>query len=377
MSTELAVTEGWTPEKIDLIKRTICVGATDDELQLFLYVCKKTGLDPLTRQIYALKRYRKDMNREVMTVQTGIDGYRVIADRTGKLAGISDPVFDTEENKFPGRATVTVKKVVDGAIAEFTATARWSEYVQTGKDGGPMGMWQKMPFLMLGKCSEALALRKAFPADLSGVYTAEEMAQADSEPQRQAVEAEVQRQKASHAALASQHHLDGKGDAGIEPLEPHEQVGYVPPELDWMYQKSSGVLICRLVDVQKKNKKAPAKGEFIAVKLNQNIDGKNLAFYFHDSHRDELLAARGKVCKFMVSTSADGKFLNIDEVLEIDGQPAAKEEGDPEVKARLLASTLDMGEGDLKVMLVQCFGEWAEVLSRLEQYAAEKEAVTT
>lgn len=155
-------------EKIELIKRTIAVGASDDELELFLYTAKKTGLDPLARQIYAIKRGGK------MTIQTGIDGYRVIADRTGKLAGISDYQFDSEEGKYPAKATVTVRKVVGSHVAEFTATARWFEY----NAGGPM--WTKMPYLMLGKCAEALALRKAFPADLSGLYTTEEMAQADA-----------------------------------------------------------------------------------------------------------------------------------------------------------------------------------------------------
>jgi phage recombination protein Bet len=158
----------FTRDKVDLIKRTIAVGASDDELELFLYTARKTGLDPLARQIYAIKRAGK------MTIQTGIDGYRLIADRTGQLAGISDYVFDSEDGKFPNRASVTVKKMVDGHIAEFTATARWTEYSQLQSP-----MWQKMPYLMLGKCSEALALRKAFPADLSGVYTAEEMSQAD------------------------------------------------------------------------------------------------------------------------------------------------------------------------------------------------------
>jgi phage recombination protein Bet len=161
--------QGFTRDKIELIKRTIAVGATDDELQLFLYTAKKTGLDPLARQIYAIKRAGK------MTIQTGIDGYRLIADRTRQLAGISDYVFDSEEGKFPNKATVTVYKIIDGLVREFTASARWSEYSQ-----GSSPMWQKMPYLMLGKCAEALALRKAFPADLSGVYTAEEMGQADA-----------------------------------------------------------------------------------------------------------------------------------------------------------------------------------------------------
>src|ERR1700722_16485348 len=86
MTTELAqlTDSGFSREKIELIKKMFAADCSDNELQLFLYTAKKTGLDPLARQIYAIKRGGK------MTIQTGIDGYRVIADRTGKLAGISD-----------------------------------------------------------------------------------------------------------------------------------------------------------------------------------------------------------------------------------------------------------------------------------------------
>src|SRR5271156_1005409 len=143
-TTTITINQGYSLDQVDLIKSLIAPGSTNDELQLFLYTCRKTGLDPLARQIYAIKRGGK------MTIQTGIDGYRVIADRTGKLAGISDYIFDDEAAKNPGKATVTVRKAVgDGIIADFTATARWGEY----NAGGPM--WQKMPFLMLGKCAEA------------------------------------------------------------------------------------------------------------------------------------------------------------------------------------------------------------------------------
>jgi len=93
---------------------------------------------------------------------------------------------------------VIVRKLVHGQVVDFPATARWAEYVQTKaeyKNGSATGvqivsdMWAKMPHTMLGKCAEALALRKAFPAELSGVYSDIEMQQADSEPAQAGLQA--------------------------------------------------------------------------------------------------------------------------------------------------------------------------------------------
>jgi phage recombination protein Bet len=171
--------------KLDLIRRTVANGCTQDELDLFLYQARRTGLDPLLRQIYCIRRRSGDEYRA--TIQTGIDGYRLIADRTGLYAGNDDPVFAGERYlnsdrepaaAAPEAATVTVWKLVGGQRCPFTATARWSEYYPGDRQGQ---MWRRMPYLMLSKTAEALALRKAFPADLSGIYTHDEMAQADAE----------------------------------------------------------------------------------------------------------------------------------------------------------------------------------------------------
>ena len=168
MTKELMKYDNITPEQVDLIKSQIAVGATDDELRLFLYVADKSGLDPLTKQIYFIKRGGR------MTIQTAIDGFRAIADRTGQYSSSDEPIFEEEGNK-PVKATVTVGKIVQGVVGKFTATARWSEYYP---EKGQTFMWDKMPHTMLGKCAEALALRKAFPAQLSGLYTGDEMDQA-------------------------------------------------------------------------------------------------------------------------------------------------------------------------------------------------------
>lgn len=133
--------------QIDLIKRTIAKDATDDELELFLYTARRLGLDPLARQLHFVKRQDK------MTIQTGIDGYRLIAERTGSYAGNDDPVFaggiELDGQFVPEKATVTVWKIVNGQRCPFVATARWVEYYPGDKLGW---MWRKMPHLMLAKC---------------------------------------------------------------------------------------------------------------------------------------------------------------------------------------------------------------------------------
>ena len=146
-----------------------------DEFDYFLAVANHLGLDPLRRQIYCVKRDGRAV------VQTGIDGYRAIAARSGLLAGIDDAEYGPEDSKgYPLWARVTVYRLVKGQRYAFTATARWSEYVQKTKDGTVTRMWQRMPYLMLSKCAESRALRMAFPSELSGVYTEEEMMQADN-----------------------------------------------------------------------------------------------------------------------------------------------------------------------------------------------------
>lgn len=188
-------------EKIELIKQTVAKGATDLELDLFFHACKRTGLDPLMKQIYAIKRWNSQERRETMAFQTGIDGYRLIADRTGCYAGSSDAEY-LEGPIGPILARVTVTKLVNGMPCQFTASARWDEYVQKTKEGQPTSMWQKMPYLMLAKCAESLALRKAFPAELSGLYTHEEMQQADEELAKPVL-SPVQRYQQSKARIAT------------------------------------------------------------------------------------------------------------------------------------------------------------------------------
>lgn len=217
--------------KIDLIRRTVAAGAGADELELFFHQARRAGLDPLAKQIYFVKRQGKGV------VQVGIDGLRLIADRTGQYAGSDDAVFaGNTPSGYPAAAKVTVYKMVQGQRCAFSATARWDEYYPGDSQGF---QWKRMPHAMLAKCGEALALRKAFPADMSGLYVHEEMEQAGGSeipapPVNARSEPEFQGQalvQAAREAFAEKGRLLSSGDG-------KQAFGYVP--MRWPVPKMFG-----------------------------------------------------------------------------------------------------------------------------------------
>jgi len=183
--------------QVALIKRTIAKGSTDDELALFIAVCNRTRLDPLSKQIYAIKRWDAKEQREVMAFQTAIDGLRLASERTGKYEGVSDPEWCGEDGAWkhiwlnpdvpPFAAKVAVYR--EGFREPVSNIAYYKTYVQTksvgqgeNKQRVPNEWWSKGPEHMLAKCAEAGAHRKAFPQELSGLHIEEEMGFPEEHP---------------------------------------------------------------------------------------------------------------------------------------------------------------------------------------------------
>ncbi|MCK5605994.1 recombinase RecT [Candidatus Pacearchaeota archaeon] len=169
MSNQLVVTE----DQLDLIKSTVAVGATNDELKLYLYDCKRHGVHPLDRMILFVKR--GSGNDAKATHQCSIDFFRSEAEASGEYDGQDEPEFEFEDGaEYPSLARVKIYR--KGIDRPFVGIARWAEFCPTGKQDF---MWRKMPHGQLAKCAEAQGFRKAFPKKFAKLYSDDEMHQAD------------------------------------------------------------------------------------------------------------------------------------------------------------------------------------------------------
>lgn len=207
---------GLSKEQIDLLKKTICKGASDAEFSLFVQTASRLGLDPFARQIYAV--FRGQGQNRSLTIQVSVDGFRLVAERTGRYEGQIGPLWCGEDGEWrdvwlkkdaPRAAKVGVYR--SGFKEPLWAVANWDAYAQGGN------MWNKMGAHMLAKCAEALALRRAFPNELSGVYTNDEMGQAEerrpSEPTKlDAVVAKVLATDTSYADNMDQFYVEDVHD---------------------------------------------------------------------------------------------------------------------------------------------------------------------
>ena len=219
MSNELTLTETqdtFTERQLAALTQIGVQDATPADLAVFLHQCQRTGLDPFTRQIYMIGRRQRDSRGNYVTkqtIQTGIDGFRLIArrvaDRRHERLEETDTLWCGEDGEWHD---VWLKKVPPTAAkatiirgdSKFSAVALFSEYCPTRLDKTtgqqvPTGVWMTKPALMIAKCAEALALRKAFPQDLSGLYTPDETNMDDVKAEVVEEEEQKRRSYGSHA----------------------------------------------------------------------------------------------------------------------------------------------------------------------------------
>jgi phage recombination protein Bet len=152
-------------------------------VEQFLSLARRSGLDPLARQIYCIGRL--SAGRVEWSIQTGIDGFRLVAERSQKYDGQDGAEWLTGGGEWvdafvpslhgANPLAARVKVYRKDWPRPSVGVAEWGAYVQTKKNGELTSMWAKQGAGQLAKCAEALAIRKAFPQDLSGLYTAEEM----------------------------------------------------------------------------------------------------------------------------------------------------------------------------------------------------------
>lgn len=171
----------WSEKQLAGLRQIGVDRASNGDLAVFMHVAQRTGLDPFARQIYMIERQGKQ------TIQAGIDGFRLVArravDRAGESLAISGGEWCGDDGAWrdvwlsadpPAAARVVVRR----GGHEFVGIALFREYAQTKRDGNLMAQWATRPAGMLAKCAEALALRKAFPMDLAGIYTDDELGEA-------------------------------------------------------------------------------------------------------------------------------------------------------------------------------------------------------
>jgi len=157
-------------EMIHTLRRTVAPPeATLADIAMYLATCVRLNLDPFTRQIYLLRIKGKNV------LQIGIDGMFGLAENTKEYDGCDAPVYAYKDQKL---FSATVRVYRKGMNRPIEATAIFSEYAFYQEPGSA---WARMPSHMLGIAAYRIALRRAFPRTLSGLYGPEEMAYADTE----------------------------------------------------------------------------------------------------------------------------------------------------------------------------------------------------
>ncbi len=223
-----------TEEDIALLKQTHCLGWSEQNVALFVHQCNRSGLDPLSRQIYGQLRFDKNMldskGKKVgglrLTVVTSIDGFRLVAQRSGEYQGQTEPLWCGKDGawkdvwlgkEYPAAAKVGVWRK---DFREPTyGVANFDAFAPTYDDGNLSGLWPKMFALMIAKCAEAQALRKAFPQELGSLYISEEMDQAPApvDPTKPEGDRAPDASKGEQSAHAPRQQVKGADDPNVYP----------------------------------------------------------------------------------------------------------------------------------------------------------------
>lgn len=172
-----AFTFAFTADQKKIILDSFLNGASEKEAAVLMEVARARELNPIFQEIHFVSRWNQQRKCHVWSAQVGIDGFRTLAERTGLYNGQDEAEYqyDKDGNLFSCRVKVYRK----GIERPFVGLVFWDEYVQKAKDANGqeyvIKMWREKPRLMIAKCAEAQAFRRAFPRDTSGLYIPEEM----------------------------------------------------------------------------------------------------------------------------------------------------------------------------------------------------------
>ena len=203
---------GWTRERVELVKRTICPkGISEDEFALFIEQCKRSGLDPLLKEAFCVARRANAGNRErpqwvtKYEFQPSEAGMLARAERFPDFKGIQASAVFAEDEILVDQGAGEVTHRFNPAKRKGSLAGAWARVVREGKlpvvvwldfagyvQQSPL--WSKIPTTMIEKCARVAALRKAYPEAFGGLYVKEEMPAeefADLTPERTDVRAHV------------------------------------------------------------------------------------------------------------------------------------------------------------------------------------------
>lgn len=353
-----------TNEQLTLAQSTVAKDLTKDEFEIFLYNCQRQGIHPLDGLLVPIAR--TDNGQRKLTFVTTVDLLRSRAAETDEYAGNDDPMFEygKGEDKDPTLATVTVWKMVQGQRCAFTATARYAEYYPGDKQGF---MWRSKPHVMLGKCAEGLALRKAFPKQLAGLYLEEELQREDkpatprkpaSPPPAPVGDVKCSECKASGGHLPSCSKRQGQ-KAEAQPAVKSEavmcgdcqKIGGHEPSCKYATKqeapmteglKQAAVLILSVTKALKNADKNGKREPYVRVEVVNAANEQFTLYVWHKTPQEFLTPAlvdKRMICEFKVGKKGDGSAYNtLENILELDNvpffenKPAEREPGSDDEK---------------------------------------------